>query len=256
MVVGGTAILNSDDAFFDHLSAKAKARGLHVMSIGEAEGSDVQISNVSHKATGVSADLLINGQTHKMQVNIPGPHWVFNGACAVTAAHAAGIKPANAIKTLARLKPLAGRGETLKVNVAGKQVTLIDDSYNANPESMRAAIAGLAHQAGKSRKITVLGDMFELGKDEIDLHAQLAEPLAAAGVSRVITTGECMRALRGAIPRHMRAAWARDYETALDALEHEVENGDVILIKGSNSVGLGKLVATIKTQQKGLTHAV
>jgi len=256
MVVGGTAILNRDDTFFEHLSAKAKSKGLHVLSVGEADGSDVQIKAVKHMASGVSADLHIKGQTHKMSVKIPGPHWVFNGACAVTAAYAAGIKPAIAVKALAKLKPLAGRGETLKVKLAGKHVTLIDDSYNANPESMRAAIAGLAHQAGKSRKITVLGDMFELGKNEVDLHAALAEPLTQAGVSRVITTGECMRALRGAIPRYMRAAWARDYHMALDALEHEVEDGDFILVKGSNSVGLGKLVADIKKQQKGLTHAV
>ena len=88
--------------------------------------------------------------------------------------------------------------------------------------------------------------MAELGKDELDLHAGLSGPLEEAGVSRVIVSGECMRALKGALPQVMRGAWARDWEFALDALKEEIEDGDVVLVKGSNSVGLGKLVSALK----------
>jgi len=88
--------------------------------------------------------------------------------------------------------------------------------------------------------------MAELGKDEIALHAALSEPLEAAGVSRVIVIGECMRALKGALPQVMRGAWARDWHYALGALKDEIEDGDVVLVKGSNSVGLSKLVTALK----------
>jgi len=88
--------------------------------------------------------------------------------------------------------------------------------------------------------------MAELGKDELTLHAELSGPLEGASVARVIVTGECMRALKGALPQTMRGAWARDWEFALDALKEEIEDGDVVLVKGSNSVGLGKLVAALK----------
>ena len=96
------------------------------------------------------------------------------------------------------------------------------------------------------RRIAVLGEMGELGKDEIAMHAALSKPLEEAGVARVIVIGECMRALKGALPQIMRGAWARDWEFALEALKDEIEDGDVILVKGSNSVGLSKLVAALK----------
>ena len=134
-------------------------------------------------------------------------------------------------------------------------VTLIDDSYNANPESMNAAIATLGARAS-GRKIAVLGDMFELGREELELHAALAEPLQKAGVSRVIVTGECMRALKGSLPRSMRGAWCRDWEAAFGALRSELQDGDTVLIKGSNATGLGRLVAAIRKEQKGVADVL
>lgn len=247
MTVGGTAILNADDDYFERLSKKAKAKGLKIISVGMAEGADVHISNPVVTASGVTAKLSLAGKVHKLKVAIPAPHWIFNGACSVAASYAAGISPAISLKALAKLKPMSGRGETFKTKVNGKAVTIIDESYNANPESMRAAIAGLSQQAGRARKIAVLGAMGELGKDEIKMHAELSEPLVEAGVSRVVTTGECMRALRGALPQSLRAAFARDYDTALEALKDEVQDGDFILVKGSNAAGLGKLVAAVKS---------
>jgi len=122
----------------------------------------------------------------------------------------------------------------------------LDESYNANPISMNAAIKLLGLKPG--RRLAVLGDMGELGKDEIQMHSALSKPLEEAEVSRVIVTGECMRALKGALPRAMRGAWVRNWEGALDALRDELNEGDVVLVKGSNSAGLGKLVAALKEE--------
>jgi len=159
-------------------------------------------------------------------------------------AYAAGVDLRKAAKALRGVRAETGRGEISEISIGGKKITLIDESYNANPTSMTAAIKLLSLKPG--RRIAVLGDMGELGKDEIAMHAAMAEPLEAADVSRVIVTGECMRALKGALPQAMRGAWAKDWEFALDALKAEIEDGDVVLVKGSNSAGLGKLVAALK----------
>jgi len=130
----------------------------------------------------------------------------------------------------------------LRVN--DKSVLLVDESYNANPTSMRAAFAALSHR--EARRIAVLGDMYELGADEIALHADLSGPIVDADIARVIVTGECMRALRGALPQRRRAAWVENADDAYHALLSELEDGDVVMIKGSNATGLGALARRLK----------
>ena len=161
-------------------------------------------------------------------------------------AYAAGIDLRKAAMALRGVRAEEGRGDLHELVIDDKPITLIDESYNANPTSMAAAINVLGLKPG--RRIAVLGDMFELGKDEIEMHAALSKPLEEAGVARVIFTGECMRALKGALPQAMRGTWARDWEFALEALRDELNAGDVVLVKGSNGVGLGKLVAALKEE--------
>jgi len=251
LVISGTAILNADDPYFAVLKQKAEDKGAQVLSVGYAKDADFQISDLVLKPSDLSATLNFQGESHPMTVGLAGEHWAFNAACAVAVAVTAGVPTDVALKGLEQLKPIAGRGEVLSLDLDGKAVTLIDESYNANPESMRAAIAvlgGTQSEAQTSgRKLAVLGDMYELGKDELDLHAKLAAPLEAAGVDRIIVTGECMLALRGAVPRAMRGAWVRDWRQAYEALLEEIEDGDTVLVKGSNATGLGRLVNSLKT---------
>lgn len=245
----GWAVLNADDVYFEFLSHTAKEAGAKIISFGKAYDADVRFEAPTATSSGVKATVHVKGKAYDMHVPQFGEHWIANGACAVAATTVAGIDPKQAMSALSTFGALAGRGELLNLSSDTVTYTLIDDSYNANPESMRAAIAALGTKA-HGRKIAVLGDMFELGADELSLHAALAEPLQAVGVSRVIVVGECMRALRGALPRPLRAAWAKDWVAALDALETEVQSGDTVLVKGSNASGLGKLVAALKEKQK------
>lgn len=252
---GGMAVLNADDHYFTFLSDIAGKAGAQILSFGRSQQADIRIENPLAKAGQVSCDLKIEGRAYGLRLPIDGEHWIENGACAVAAAMAAGISPDQAISALAGFRALPGRGDVVDAMVDGKVVTLIDDSYNANPESMRAAILALGGRAA-NRKIAVLGDMFELGREELSLHADLAEPLKAQNVSRVIFVGECMRALKGALPQTMRGAWVRDWESALSALRDEIQDGDTILVKGSNATGLGNLVAEIRKMQKGVSHVL
>ena len=144
------------------------------------------------------------------------------------------------------VQPAPGRGDVYPLSVEGKSVTLVDESYNANPTSMEAALSALSSRPG--RKLAVLGDMYELGADEIALHAALSDPIVAANVSRVVVTGECMRALRGALPQKLRGPWVNDANEAYEALLAELEDGDVVMVKGSNATGLGALTQRLKRE--------
>ncbi len=251
---GGTAVLNADDPYFDYLSKQAAVKAERIITFGETAGADVRISNSVVAPGSISADFHVGGRVHRLSLGLDGVHWLTNAACAVAAAFAVGIDPQHAVSALANFEALAGRGARASLRVAGCNVSLIDESYNANPESMRASIEALGHS--KERKIAVLGDMYELGRDELALHAALCEPLQAAGVSRVIVVGECMRALRGALPQSMRGAWAASWEQALDALKQDIQNGDTVLIKGSNATGLSNLVAQLQKEQKEIANAI
>jgi len=238
----GTLILNADNPYTPRIIGKAK--GKKIITFGRSNDCDITIVTSQTHEHGSNTRLRIDAQQIDVTLLVPGEHWVSNGAACIAAAYAAGLDLRKAAMALRGVRAESGRGETHSLTIDGKSITLIDESYNANPTSMGAAINVLGLKPG--RRIAVLGEMGELGKDEIAMHAALSEPLEAAGVSRVIVIGECMRALKGALPQVMRGAWARDWEYALDELKAEIEDGDVVLVKGSNSVGLSKLVAALK----------
>jgi len=238
----GTLILNADNPYTAQIAKKAK--GKKIITFGRSNDCDITIVTSQTHEHGSNTRLRIDAQQIDVTLLVPGEHWVSNGAACIAAAYAAGLDLRKAAMALRGVRAESGRGETHSLTIDGKSITLIDESYNANPTSMGAAINVLGLKPG--RRIAVLGEMGELGKDEIAMHAALSEPLEAAGVSRVIVIGECMRALKGALPQVMRGAWARDWEYALDELKAEIEDGDVVLVKGSNSVGLSKLVAALK----------
>ena len=240
----GTLVLNADNPYTAQILKKAD--GKKVITFGHSNDCDITIVTSQTHEHGSNTRLRINAQQIDVTLLVPGEHWIANGAACMAVAYAAGLDLRKAAMALRGVRAEIGRGATDTLVIDGKSITLIDESYNANPASMEAAINVLSVKPG--RRIAVLGDMFELGKDEIDMHAALSKPLEEAGVARVIVTGECMRALKGALPRAMRGAWVRDWEAALEALKQELEDGDVVLVKGSNGVGLGKLVTALKEE--------
>lgn len=238
----GILILNADNAYTPQI--RAKADGHKVLTFGHSAEADIRILSYEVSETGVRGQLQIGEDKINFDIPIPGDHWLMNAAACVAVATAAGVDPQKAANALSKIKASEGRGDETILNVDGKAITLIDESYNANPASMRAALSALSNRPG--RRLAVLGDMYELGADEIKLHADLAEPIEDAGVARVIVTGECMRALRGALSRPLRGAWVHNADEAYEALLSELEDGDVVMIKGSNATGLGALTKRLK----------
>jgi UDP-N-acetylmuramoyl-tripeptide--D-alanyl-D-alanine ligase len=146
---------------------------------------------------------------------------------------------------LADMPGLKGRGERHRIHVDGGEALLIDESYNANPSSMRATLKTLAAQKIAGRRIAVLGAMRELGRGTDEFHAGLAEPIEAACVEHAILVGEEMRALAKALGQKVNFEHVPDVASAIDRVREAIAPGDAILVKGSNSVGLSRLVETL-----------
>ena len=240
LVAGGTLILNADNAYTPRIIAQAD--GLDILTFGR--DGDVRIVGMRTESDVSVVHIEVDGETYTVTASVVGAHWASNLAACMAVARTLGLDLRRAAEALGDVRESEGRGDVHSVRIDGKTVLLIDQSYNANPTSMRAAIAAAGLQDG--RKVALLGDMYELGADELALHAGLAEPLREAGFDRVLTVGECMRALRGALPRAMRGDHADTAELIRPALEDELRDGDVLLVKGSNATGLGRLARALK----------
>ncbi len=127
----------------------------------------------------------------------------------------------------------------------GGAFTLIDESYNANPMSMRAAFATLAGRKARGRRIAVLTDMLELGSDAAPRHADLAAPLEAAGVELVFAAGPLMRNLHDALPASMRGGWAASAAELAPEVKAAVRPGDLVMVKGSNGSRAGLIAQAL-----------
>ena len=246
MEAGGTLILNGDNEHTPKIKAKAEAANLKVLTFGHSDEDDVAIVSTNSHPSGGNVRLRIVRQQLDVTLMVPGEHWFMNAAACMAVAHAAELPLRKAAMALRKIVAAPGRGDTHALTLDGKSVTLIDESYNANPTSMRSAFSAAALRPG--RKIALLGDMYELGADELELHRGLAEPLVEAGFDRVFMAGECMRLLMGALPQPMRAGWSTKPQNLLTKLKGELLDGDVVLIKGSNASGVGKIVAQLKEE--------
>ena len=252
---GGTAVIPADSPHCARLVAAAEAVGAKVVTFGRAADAHVRLLDTVTVPGGgslVTADL--GDRRLCYTVAAPGEHWVTNSLAVMAAVRAAGGDLGAAGLALAEMEGLKGRGARFEVATTdGGKALVIDESYNANPASMRATLAQLgATQA--QRRLAVLGSMKELGDFAPGLHAALAEPIAAASVDFVILVGDEMLALadelgKSAPSRLGKApafAHCRNPDEAREALAgFGLRGGDAVLVKGSNSVGLGKLVAAL-----------
>ncbi|MEL6738036.1 MAG: UDP-N-acetylmuramoyl-tripeptide--D-alanyl-D-alanine ligase, partial [Pseudomonadota bacterium] len=248
---GGTALIPADLPETERLIGHARALGANIVTFGRSESADVKLLDAipqSHGGSLITADL--GDQRLCYTVAEPGEHWVANSLCVMAAVRAAGGDLASAGLALAEMGGLKGRGARHEIAIAGGKALIIDESYNANPASMRATLRSLG-QTPAHRRIAVLGAMKELGDFSEGFHAQLAEPLIEAQIDHVILVGDEMRALVGELGNARKVslgklpsfAHCQGPDEAIAALsDYSLTHKDAVLVKGSNSVGLGKLV--------------
>ena len=245
----GTAIINRDIAQFAQLKRRAIEAGIdRIVSFGEHEKADSRLIKYvlrPHCST-VEAQILGIDLTYK--IGAPGRHLVSNSLAVLAAAVVVGADLALAALALAELKPVAGRGAPLEIELPGGTALVIDDSYNANPASVDAALAllGQTPVGPHGRRIAVLGDMLELGPRGRALHRGLREAVLANAVDLVFCCGPLMHALWQALPASRRGGYAED-SAALEAqVLPAIRAGDVVMVKGSLGSRMAPIVKALQ----------
>lgn len=241
---GGIAILNRDSPHFARLIDCAFMSGVdRIESFGRHPDATARLDKVVAHAGGSCIKATIAGEEVCYKIGAHGQHWAMNSLAVLLAVRAVDADHGLAALALADMAPPKGRGERRRINLRGGAAELIDDSYNANPASVRAALAvlGAAKPEGRGRRIAVLGDMRELGERGPELHAALAADVEAADVDLLFAAGPLMRHLFDAVPAKRRGVHQPTSTELIAPLKAELRAGDVVLVKGS----LGSRMAPI-----------
>ncbi|WP_412545606.1 UDP-N-acetylmuramoyl-tripeptide--D-alanyl-D-alanine ligase [Maricaulis sp. MIT060901] len=245
----GVAIIPADDPLGERIAQHARnSSAAFLLEFGRASHAAVRIEEFETGLDGSRGRINVMGNRVPFRLAASGEHWAWNTAAVFAAAAATGLDARDVADALAEVDAAAGRGRAVKISLpGGGEATLLDDAYNANPVSMRAAMSSLAaaRPEGEGRRIAVLGDMLELGASGPALHAELAEPLLSANTDLVFSCGSLMKHLHDALPAPLRAGYAKSASEVLEPLKSELRSGDVLLMKGSNGSGLHKIAAVL-----------
>jgi UDP-N-acetylmuramoyl-tripeptide--D-alanyl-D-alanine ligase len=244
---GGVAVVNADDPL---IAAQPSPAGVQRISFGIKSG-DVRASSIESLGTkGQQLILHLDSKEYPLTIKAFGIHAVYNTLAAAAAAHAAGVSPELICSGLENFRPFDKRFALEEIS----GITLIDDSYNANPASMAAALATLGELKGKSRAFIALGDMLEMGGDEQKLHYALGIQ-AAKVADRLYLYGELTaETAKGALEGGMKPAdiiRIRNHAEAVDDILSQIEEGDFILTKGSRGMQMDKVAEGIRTYKRG-----
>ncbi|MCP8883643.1 UDP-N-acetylmuramoyl-tripeptide--D-alanyl-D-alanine ligase [Devosia sp. XJ19-1] len=247
---GGTVVLNADHPQITILLEAAAAAGIgKIVTYGFARGVDWQITEPETAADHSFATVMRGDQAYSLVLGVSGRHMLSNATAALAVSHLAGIEASVALRSLAGFGAQPGRGERLSFGPSDKPLLLIDESYNANTASMGAALDVFASiRAPDGRKVLVLGDMLELGAAAGALHAGLADAVKNSGAERVYLVGSQMAALAANLPSGIVAVHFQAVAEAVDVIIGDLAYGDAIMVKGSNGVGLSRIVAEIKSR--------
>jgi UDP-N-acetylmuramoyl-tripeptide--D-alanyl-D-alanine ligase len=253
----GAAVLNRDNPQFARLAANARARGIsRIIAFGSDPQCDARLLELSLHATSSAVHADILGQEVTYKLGMPGRHMAMNSLAVLAATTLAGADLALAALALSQVVPAAGRGVRRILEVPGGEATLIDESYNANPASMAAAInvLGQAEIGTKGRRIAILGDMLELGPSSPDLHRGLAEAIQGNRIDLVYCCGALMRNLWDALSTGKRGGYAEN-SAALEAQAvGAIRAGDAIMIKGSLGSKMKTIVNALEKRFPGSAH--
>ena len=244
---GGTAIIPADSPQSAQLCAAAERQGVKVITFGRAADADMRLIDAIPSANGGSLVTVQFGAGRLVySIAEPGEHWVMNSLGVMAAVNAAGGDMNAAGLALAEMGGLKGRGARHRVAAPGGKALVIDESYNANPASMRATLAQLA-QTPAARRVAVLGSMKELGDFSDRFHAALLDPIREADLDLVLLVGEEMKVLAREIAHQRGGRGDRQAGYSPTApirwrrwsswMRSGLLGGDAVLVKGSNSLG-------------------
>ena len=242
---GGAAILNADNRWFDLLRDEAVAAGARIVTFGSADACDARLTGFRAIEGGAEVSARLHGRPLTFAIRQSGAHWGLNSLAVLLMLEALEVDLDTALAALAAFAPLAGRGAERAIAAAAGAFVLIDESYNANPVSLQAALATLGAHAAKGRRIAVLTDMLELGPEAERFHAEGAQMALQAGVDLVYCAGPLMKFLWDALPENRRGGYAQSAEALAPQVVAAVEPGDVVMVKGSNGSKASAVAAAL-----------
>jgi UDP-N-acetylmuramoyl-tripeptide--D-alanyl-D-alanine ligase len=234
LIPGGAAILNADNRWFELLTGAGSRAGARVLTFGSDPGCDARLTGFQRTPGGAEVAAVLHGKALRIPIRQTGEHWGLNSLAVLLMLEALGVDLDTGLAALAAFEPLEGRGAEREVAAAAGPFVLIDESYNANPVSLKAALDSLGHRAADGRKIAVLTDMLELGPDAARFHAEGAEMAERAGVDLVFCAGPLMKFLWDALPPTRRGGYAETAALLAPQVVQVVRPGDVVMVKGSN----------------------
>lgn len=252
---GGTAIIPRDNEHFDLLLDEAKqSQAGTIISFGRHKEADIRLvrtmPQTSQQGQGQDVEAVYKGQPVKFSLGLSGEHQAMNALAAIMAALSVGAPLDIVLATLKNHHAGSGRGEQLMLTLPdGGTIHLLDESYNANPASMKAAIQQLGRinkGTPSGRKIAILGDMLELGNESEMYHRAIGQDLLAANIDRLYVTGSKMNSLWLDVPDKIKGINAADAAELAQKIIHELHDGDIIMVKGSNGSKVSLVVDALK----------
>jgi UDP-N-acetylmuramoyl-tripeptide--D-alanyl-D-alanine ligase len=236
MGAGAVAVLNRDNRHYERLAGHARRFGVsRIVGFGKSAAAEARLLACRLQDSGSDVEALIHGRRIEYRLGAAGEHWVLNSIAALAVVEALGADVAKAAARLGEVRALPGRGARRRLKFGSGTVEFLDESYNANPASVRAMLAVLARTAPApgGRRLLALGDMRELGEYADSLHAGLADAVAASGAAQVFLCGPHMQALWQRLAAAQKGAYRPDSAALAGEVASALRAGDVIAIKGS-----------------------
>ena len=255
----GCALFNEDLATAPLLRAVAETHAQHVTSFGTSPLVSYRLQTIEVKDGLTCAVVVHAGQERRFELASLGRHFAENALAVLAACDWLGFTHEAAVAGLAHWTPVVGRGQRqtlcLDKTDSDKTVELIDEAYNANPTSLGAAldVLGVIKPSGQGRRIAYLGDMKELGRQSAAMHAEIADHPAVARIARIHAVGTLMWHLYQALPVEKQGRWTATSGEMVEAIMADLRAGDVVLVKGSLSAGMGRVVDAIADLRHGRT---
>jgi UDP-N-acetylmuramoyl-tripeptide--D-alanyl-D-alanine ligase len=244
----GIAIINRDDKYFNRIEEAAKDFGAgQIISFGTHPSSSVCLIDYTIDIDGTDIKVAVFGKILQYRINLPGKHWVMNTLSILATAHALDIDTSEMIKTFETIEPVSRRGDKHNISLDSKNIVIYNESFNGNPLSMQVTIEFLQEipLLKTQRKILVLGEMLALGENEISEHIKLAESINNSSVDKVYACGELMKYCFDALNEDKKGEHTKDANSLTELLIEQLQNGDVLAIKGSRGNRMEQIIETL-----------
>lgn len=245
MTRGAVAVLNREMEEWETVHAAATQRGLTICHYGERDDCDVRLVEYDAEAGAVTAQ--VHGTAVHYQIGAAGRHMVLNSLAVIGAASALGHHLDPLLAQLASFRPEQGRGTQFELTIDGKPLLVIDESYNANPGSMKAALELLGETKLAGRRLAVLGEMAELGAEAKAYHTALTSLIEANAIDQVFVAGELYEDFWNSLDEPRRGARAGSIKELEKFVRHSLRSGDGVLLKGSHSTGVWQIARAWKS---------